>query len=96
MIELQERLAEVFEDGIKKKRFKKITDPYHLAVAIDSFTSAILFGCLEDPRNRSFTQDPDVLLSIFSRGFWIHDFSNPFRVNAPMRRIIYAIPGNRV
>ncbi len=61
-------LAGVFEDGIRKKRFNKIAEPIYLAVAIDSLTNAILLGCLEDPENRSYPEDPDVLLNIFFKG----------------------------
>ena len=39
---LMERLASIFESGIKNKRFKKIADPFHLAVALDS-TSMLFF-----------------------------------------------------
>jgi len=62
------RLTKVFEDGMKKKRFKKIADPYYLALAVDSLTNAVLIGCLEDPENRSYSQDPDFLLNIFFKG----------------------------
>ena len=61
-------LAKVFEDGIKMKRFNNIGDPYLLALANDSLTNAILIGCLEDPENDSYPQDPDVLLNIFFKG----------------------------
>jgi len=65
------RLAKVFANGIKKKRFNNIADPYFLAIAVDSFTNAILLGCLEDPENRSYPQDPDVLLNIFFKGLLV-------------------------
>ena len=65
------RLAKVFTDGIKKKRFNNIADPYFLAVAVDSFTNAILIGCLEDPENRSYPQDSDVLLNVFFKGLLV-------------------------
>jgi len=66
-----ERLAKVFADGIKKKRFNNIADPYFLAIAVDSFTNAILLGCLEDPEIRFYPQDPDVLLNIFFKGLLV-------------------------
>ena len=66
-----ESLAKIFADGIKKKRFNKIADPYYLALAIDNLTTAILLGCLEDPENRSYPKDPDVILDIFFKGLLV-------------------------
>ena len=66
-----EDLARVFADGIKKKRFKRIADPYFLALAVDSLTNAILLGCLEDPEKGPYPQDPDVLLNIFFNGLLV-------------------------
>ena len=66
-----EGLARVFADGIKKNLFNKIAEPYVLALAVDSLTSAILLGCLEDPENRTYPQDPDVLLNIFFKGLLV-------------------------
>jgi AcrR family transcriptional regulator len=57
-------LASVFESGIKRKRFKKIADPYHLAVALDSFTNAYLFLWLEAPERHPYPEDPYVILDI--------------------------------
>ena len=64
-------LTTVFKDGIQKKRFNRIADPYFLAVAVDSLTNAVLLGCLEDPEHRSIPQDPDVLLNIFFKGLLV-------------------------
>ena len=44
-----ETLASVFASGMEKKRFKKIGEPYYLAVAIESLTNAFLFLWLEAP-----------------------------------------------
>jgi TetR/AcrR family transcriptional regulator len=63
-----DRLAGVFRDGIQKGRFEPIADPLHLAVAIDSLTSALLLHCLEDPENKPYPQDPDVVLNILFKG----------------------------
>ena len=63
--EFMKKLTTVFANGIKKKIFNNIADPYLLAVALDSLTNAILIGCLEDPKNMPYPQDPDVLLNIF-------------------------------
>ena len=57
-------LASVFESGIKVERFKKIADPYHLAVALDSFTNANLLLWLEAPERHPYPEDPDMILNI--------------------------------
>ena len=63
-----EMLASVFASGMEKKRFKKIADPYHLAVAIDSLTNAFLFLWLEAPDRHPYPEDPDVILDILFKG----------------------------
>ncbi|HID95604.1 MAG TPA: TetR/AcrR family transcriptional regulator [Candidatus Latescibacteria bacterium] len=62
------RLASVFESGIRKRRFKRIADPYHLAVAIDSLVNAFLFLWLEAPDRHPYPDDPDVILNILFKG----------------------------
>jgi TetR/AcrR family transcriptional regulator len=61
-------LASVFARGMEKKLFKKISDPYHLAVAIESFTNAFLFLWLEAPGRHPYPEDPDVILNILFKG----------------------------
>jgi AcrR family transcriptional regulator len=61
-------LASVFESGIKRKRFHKIAEPYHLAVALSSLCSAFLFLWLEAPERHRYPEDPDVILDIFFKG----------------------------
>lgn len=63
-----EMLASVFASGMEKKRFKKIGDPYHLSVAIDSFTNAFLFLWLEAPDRHPYPDDPDTILNILFKG----------------------------
>jgi TetR/AcrR family transcriptional regulator len=63
-----ETLASVFASGMEKKRFKKIADPYHLAVAIDSLTNAFLFLWLEAPDRHPYPEDPDTILNILFKG----------------------------
>ncbi|MGE5310467.1 MAG: TetR/AcrR family transcriptional regulator [Nitrospirota bacterium] len=63
-----ERLALVFASGIKNKRFKNITDPYHLAVALDSVVDAFLLLWLDAPERHPFPEDPDTILDIFLKG----------------------------
>jgi TetR/AcrR family transcriptional regulator len=63
-----ETLASVFASGMEKKLFKKIADPYHLAVAIESLTNAFLFLWLEAPDRHPYPEDPDVILNILFKG----------------------------
>ena len=62
------RLASVFASGIARKRFRKIADPYYLAVALDSVLDASLLLWLDDPEGRPFPEDPDAILDIFFKG----------------------------
>jgi AcrR family transcriptional regulator len=63
-----EALASVFASGMEKKRFKKIGDPYHLSVAIESLTNAFLFLWLEAPDRHPYPDDPDTILNILFKG----------------------------
>ncbi len=63
-----EILASLFKSGIKKKRFVKIADPYHLAVAIESLTNAFLFLWVEAPERHPYPEDPDTILNILFKG----------------------------
>jgi AcrR family transcriptional regulator len=63
-----ERLAAVFESGIKNKRFKPIASPYSLAAALDSVLDAFLLLWLDAPERHPYPEDPDVVLDIFLKG----------------------------
>ena len=60
-----ERLASIFDRGIKNQRFKKIADPYYLAVALDSVIDASLLLWLDAPERHPYPEDPDTILNIF-------------------------------
>ena len=62
------KLASVFESGMKRKRFRKIADPYSLAVALDSITNAFLLLWLEAPDRHPYPEDPDTILDIIFKG----------------------------
>lgn len=62
------KLAVVFEKGIKIKRFQRIADPFHLAVALDSFLDAFLLLWLDEPEHHPYPEDPDSVLNIFFKG----------------------------
>jgi len=63
-----EKLASIFDRGIKNQRFKKIADPYYLAVALDSVVDASLLLWLDAPERYPYPEDPDTILDIFFRG----------------------------
>ncbi len=66
--DILERLASVFASGIDKQRFRKIADPYYLAVALDSVLDASLLLWLDAPERHPYPEDPDALLDIFFKG----------------------------
>lgn len=61
-------LASVFAGALQRRRFKKIADPYALAVALESMTSAFLFLWLESPQRHPYPEDPDAILNILFKG----------------------------
>lgn len=61
-------LSKIFENGIKKKLFKNICDPFYLAVALDSITKAFLFLWLEAPESNPYPEDPNLILDIILKG----------------------------
>jgi AcrR family transcriptional regulator len=63
-----ERLASIFDSGIKNKRFKKIAGPYYLAVALDSVLDAFLLLWLDAPERHPYPEDPGTILDILFRG----------------------------
>jgi len=63
-----EVLAAIFASGIKNQRFKKIADPYYLAVALASVIDAFLLLWLDAPERHPFPENPDTILDIFFRG----------------------------
>ena len=64
----RQTLASIFESGMKRKRFKKIADPYYLAVALENLTNAFLFLWLENPELHPYPEDPDTILNILFKG----------------------------
>jgi TetR/AcrR family transcriptional regulator len=66
--EILQCLAAVFARGIRNQRFRKIADPYYLAVALDSVLDASLLLWLDAPERHPYPEDPDALLDIFFKG----------------------------
>jgi AcrR family transcriptional regulator len=63
-----ERLAAIFESGIRNRRFQQIADSYYLAAALDSALDASLLLWLDAPERHPYPQDPDAVLNIFFHG----------------------------
>jgi len=63
-----EKIAAIFDQGIKKQRFNRIADPFRLAVALDSVLDASLLLWLDAPERYPYPEDPDIVLDIFIKG----------------------------
>mgnify|MGYP001043018445 CR=1 FL=1 len=63
-----ESIAAIFAIGIKNQRFKKIADPYYLAVALSSVIDAFLLLWLDAPERHPYPEDPDTILNILFKG----------------------------
>jgi len=61
------RLSKLFKSAIEKGKFKKILEPFYLAVALDSISNSFLFLWLEDPSSHPYP-DPDMILKILFEG----------------------------
>jgi AcrR family transcriptional regulator len=66
-----QKLAQVFAEGIQKNQFQHIAEPYHLAVALDTLTSAFLHLWLEAPEQHPYPNDPDIILNILCKGLLV-------------------------
>ncbi|MFZ5451001.1 MAG: TetR/AcrR family transcriptional regulator [Thermodesulfobacteriota bacterium] len=63
-----ESIAAIFASGIKNQRFKKIADPYFLAMALSSVIDAALLLWFDAPERHPFPENPDTILDIFFKG----------------------------
>jgi AcrR family transcriptional regulator len=61
-------LSMVFQSGMERNLFRRIADPFYLALAIDSITNAFLFLWMEDQENHPYPEDPDIILNIIFKG----------------------------
>ena len=62
------RLASVFGSGIDKKRFKKIVDPFLLALVFDGLIDEWLLLRSGTPKHHLCKKDPFAVVDIFLRG----------------------------
>jgi TetR/AcrR family transcriptional regulator len=61
-------LASVFDSGMRRKKFRRIATPFHMAIALDSLINAFLFLWLEDPHRHPYPDSPDTILNILLKG----------------------------
>jgi TetR/AcrR family transcriptional regulator len=61
-------LASIIERGMRKKTFKRIGIPYHLALALDSITNAFLFLSIEQPDTHPYPDNPDTIVNLLFKG----------------------------
>lgn len=62
---LLEKLAAVFESGIKTGLFKPLLEPYYLAVSLNSTLSSFLLLWLRDPQKHPYTNNAATILDLF-------------------------------
>ena len=67
MNDLDEKLASVMEEGVRKKVFRKL-DPVHLALTLQGICQAFLFHCMDYPEQYPDGLQTDVILDLFTRG----------------------------
>jgi AcrR family transcriptional regulator len=73
--EFLERLALVFDNGIRKKRFRNIASPFQLAVALDTVVNAFLLLWIEAPEQHPYQESENAVLDIFFEGLIARDFA---------------------
>jgi TetR/AcrR family transcriptional regulator len=67
-----QRLAGVFESGMQKGIFKRVMEPYYLAVALASMTNAFLFLWLEDSHKHPYEQNVEKIMQLMIENIIIH------------------------
>lgn len=65
------KLADVFESGMQKGLFRRIMEPYYLAVALAGLTNAFLFLWLEDPRKHPYSKNVETIMQLIFRSIII-------------------------
>ena len=60
-----QKLAAVFESGIRKKTIKPLFAPYYMAVAFDNLTNTFLFLWLDDPEKHPYSENMDAIVKMF-------------------------------
>ncbi len=65
------KLAGVFESGMRKGLFRRIMEPYYLAVALAGLTNAFLFLWLEDPKKHPYSRNVETIMQLVFRNIII-------------------------
>ena len=65
------KLAAIFEKGMQRGRFRKIAEPYYLALAIEGVTFAFLRLWMNHSGDHPVLDDTDTILNIFFQGLLI-------------------------
>jgi len=59
-----QKLARVFQRGIKRGLFRRLMEPYYLAVAVDSLTNSFLFLWLENPDRHPYAENVETIMRL--------------------------------
>lgn len=62
--EILQKLAAVFQRGIRLGLLRRVMEPYYLAVAVDSLTNSFLFLWLEDPDKHPYKQNVKTIMRL--------------------------------
>ncbi len=82
-----EHVAQVFQQGFARGRFRRIAAPYFLAVALDSVMDAYLLLWLDAPERHPYPDDPDAILGLFFHGLLMpEDEAGPVGEQLPGER----------
>ncbi len=65
--DLLERLAAVFQTGVRKKIFRPL-NPYYMALALESLTNGFLQCWIEDPKQHPYEANVPLIMDIFCKG----------------------------
>jgi AcrR family transcriptional regulator len=63
-----EKLAAIFDRGIRAGRFRPVLDPLRLAVALDSTFDGFFLVWYDYPDRHPYPDDPDEILDMFFKG----------------------------
>jgi TetR/AcrR family transcriptional regulator len=67
-----QRLASVFEIGMRKGTFRRVMEPYYLAIALASMTNAFLFLWLEDARKHPYEGNIEKMMQLMIESITVH------------------------
>lgn len=66
-----EKVADVFQQGIREKVFREIAPPFSMAVILDNILDAFLLLWLEMPERHAYPENPDTVLDILFKGLFV-------------------------